>query len=152
MIDLASISLATSSVKSAIEIAKLIKDSSSSLEEAELKLKFADLIGTLADAKMQIAEIQDLLISSEEENKKLQRQLLLEKKMDYEAPYYWKNLDDGSKDGPYCQKCFDEHQKIIRLQDKKNGTWHCLSCSSTVKDNSYVKPSPRKIRTRYQAF
>lgn len=58
MADIATISAIFSSVKTATEIAKLIKDSNTSLEEAEIKLKMAELISALADIKIELSEVQ----------------------------------------------------------------------------------------------
>jgi len=64
MIDIA---VAVGSVKSAIEIAKLLKDSAGSFDKAEVKLQLAELIGSLAEAKIQIAEIQEALLERDRE-------------------------------------------------------------------------------------
>ncbi|MEA1917294.1 MAG: hypothetical protein U9N42_07165 [Campylobacterota bacterium] len=51
-------------IKSAIDIAKVLKDGADTFDKAEVKLQLAELISSLADAKMQIAEVQELLIES----------------------------------------------------------------------------------------
>ena len=53
MADLATIGAALSSLKTATEIVKFIRESDVNLEKAELKLKLADLLGSLADTKME---------------------------------------------------------------------------------------------------
>jgi hypothetical protein len=55
------ISAILTSVKTATDIAKLLKASDVSLEKAETKLKLADLIGALADVKMQLADVRESL-------------------------------------------------------------------------------------------
>jgi hypothetical protein len=62
MTDMAGVSLVLSSIKAATDIARLLKDTNLSLEKAAAKLKLAELVGALADAKIQIAEVQDLLL------------------------------------------------------------------------------------------
>src|SRR5688572_33443921 len=57
---------ALNAVTSATEIAKLIAASDQSLEHVELKLKLADIISALADAKLQIAGFRDLLQARDE--------------------------------------------------------------------------------------
>ena len=116
MIDIA---VAVGSVKSAIEIAKLLKDSADSFDKAEVKLKLAELIGSLADAKMQIAEIQEALMDSDQEKENLV----------YEKPYYWKKINEQDREGPFCQLCQDKDNKLIRLQELENNTWKCESCT-----------------------
>ena len=141
MFDIATISTAVSSVKTAIDIAKVIKESSGSLQKAELDLKLAELITSLADVKMQMADIKDALVESEKEKKELKEKLELTKKLEFEMPYYWHNKEDGAKDGPFCQLCYDKEKKLIRLQDLQDGEWLCHSCGKPFKDKTY---NPRK--------
>ena len=51
MTDIATISAITSSVKTAIDIAKAIKDADVSLEKAELKMRVAELIKRISGCK-----------------------------------------------------------------------------------------------------
>jgi hypothetical protein len=62
--DFTSVTAVLGSIKTATEIAKLIKDSDLSLEKAETKLKLADLNGTLADAKLEVVGVQQTLAES----------------------------------------------------------------------------------------
>ncbi|MET4000492.1 hypothetical protein [Marinobacterium sp. MBR-109] len=134
--DIASISSALGSIKTATEIAKLIKNSDLSLQDAELKLKLADLVSSLADAKMEIAEIQTELIKKQEEISELESRLKLKEQVNWEEPYYWLGAA-SNKNGPYCQKCFDGDHKLIRLQGNGEGYWECKVCKSTYTDSSY---------------
>ena len=63
-----------------------------------------------------------------EENASLRAELELKRKLRYEGNCYWIANGD-SKDGPYCQLCWDKEQKLVRLQ---KGYGHsslaCLSC------------------------
>ena len=139
MFDMAIISTAASSVKGAMEIAKFLKDSSDSLEKAEVKLKLADLIESLADIKTKMADIKEALLESEQEKQELKNALEIKTKLQFEMPYYWSNKDDGTKDGPFCQLCYDKEKKLIRLQDEKNGEWRCLSCRVYFRDKNYIE-------------
>ena len=98
--DLTSITAALSSLKTATEIAKLIKDSDVTLEKAESKLKLAELISSLADAKIEITEIQQVLLEKDKEVRTLNTQLEMRAKLTWEKPCYW--LKDGPQtDGPF---------------------------------------------------
>lgn len=127
---LASIQAALVSIKAAMEIAKLIKDSDISLEKAESKLKFADIISALADAKVQIAEVQQFLIDKDEELRALKGQLEIKEKLSWEKPCYWL-IDGDKKEGPYCQKCYDKDHLLIRLQNREKGYWECMECKNS---------------------
>jgi ribosomal protein L37AE/L43A len=74
--------------------------------------------------------------------------------MVYEAPYYWKLRADTSKDGPYCQVCFDTKNLQVRLQaGSRAGIWPCQNCKTTVTDGRYVRRSPtRAITDDYSTF
>ena len=144
MADIAAITSILGSVKTATEIAKLIKDSGVSLEQAEIRLKLADLISALAEARVETAEIQTLILEKDEKIKELSAALATKKNLTYEKPYYW--LSEGeSKEGPYCQHCFDRDQKLIRLQGYGNGYWDCKVCKNTFTDSTYVAGEPKSV-------
>lgn len=138
--DITSISAALGSIKTASDIAKLIKDSGNNLEQAEIKLKIADLVGALADAKLEIADIQNQLIDKGEQIKYLKAQLNFKSSLTYEKPYYFLIEDEG-KDGPYCQACYDKEKSLIRLQELSIGNWKCMVCEKGFLDENYVFPS-----------
>lgn len=141
MVDIAMVSAALTSIKTATDVARLIKDGEKQLDQAEFKLKLADLIGNLADARIEIASITELLAAKDAEIRSLQAQLELKENLIWEAPLYW-TTKDGQRDGPFCQQCFDTKEKLIRLINKNNqqGLWHCQTCTSIVTDSTYVEP------------
>jgi hypothetical protein len=134
--DMTSISTVLSSIKTATDIAKLIKDSDVSLEKAESKLKLAELISALADAKIEITEIQQILLEKDTELREVKNQLVAKEKLQWDKPYYW--LVDGSKkDGPFCQHCYDKHRELIRLQGDDEGYWECKACKNSYTDSGW---------------
>lgn len=135
-------------IKNAIDIAKLIKDSGASLEKAEIKLKMAELISALADAKIGMVSIQEIVSEKDSEIKRLKSELDTRGNMIWESPYYFLKTEEG-KDGPYCQKCYDSDHKLIRLQmPRAQGYWLCKECSSDYTDSSYVQPDYSQTLTR----
>ena len=141
MFDIATISTALGSVKTAIDITKLLKESSGTLQKAEIDHKLAELTNSLVDVKLKMADIKEALLESENEKNELKEKLELTKKLEFEMPYYWHNKEDGAKDGPFCQLCYDKEKKLIRLQDLQDGEWLCHSCGKPFKDKTY---NPRK--------
>ena len=133
--DMTSISAALAEIKSATEIAKIIKDSGASLEQAEVKLQLADLISALAEAKIEIANIREEVSEKEAQIKELNQKLDLKENIVWQDPYYFVEKDD-KKDGPYCQKCYDSKQQLIRLQGE-GGCWQCFVCQMIVTDDDY---------------
>ncbi|MBL0686403.1 MAG: hypothetical protein JJV94_01065 [Sulfurospirillum sp.] len=134
--DIATISAALNSLKTAFELSKVISNSPSSLEEVEIKLRLSELINVIADTKNQISNIKTELIDKNEKIQELENSLKIQNELKFERPYYWKVSDD-EKDGPYCQKCYDGDKKLIRLQDETNGSWRCLVCTSFFRDKNY---------------
>lgn len=142
--DRASISAALGSIKTASDIAKLIKDSGSNLEQAEIKFKIAELVGALADAKLEIADVQSQLIEKDEQIKGLHRLLEQKESQTYVKPYYVIERDDETRDGPYCQVCNDDKNKLIRLQERGNDCWDCKVCNGFFRGEGFVS----KLRKR----
>lgn len=145
--DLTTISAALGGIKTANDIAKAIKDAGLSVEQAEIKLKIAELISALSDAKMGVAEIREQLQQKDEEIAELKTQLKLQDSLNYEAPYYWLK-QEGKVGGPFCQLCYDKEKKLIRLQEGRTGMWTCNSCKSHVKDSSYSPPKQKSVTIR----
>lgn len=131
MSELALIASTLSSIKTATDLAKLIKASDVSLEKAETKLKLADLISSLADARIQLAEIKEMILEKDEIIRELTEQQKIKSKIKFEEPYYYLLVETG-QDGPFCQCCYDKDSKLIRLTLEKclRGTFHCKVCDS----------------------
>ncbi len=132
MPDIASIGAALASIKTATEIAKLIKDSGASLEQAEVKLQIANLISSLADAKIELAELQT-------EMNQLKDKLNQRVSVKWVKPYYMMQSDAGTE-GPFCPTCYDNNETMIRLQGSGCKGWSCLTCKGFFKDSEYVDP------------
>ncbi|MGI3026535.1 hypothetical protein ACRTC8_17550 [Vibrio cholerae] len=142
MADIAVISAALGSLKTAHELAKIIKTSGDSLEKAEIKFQLAELISALAEAKIELADIQSTIIQKDEQIKEQQCQLSEREKLEYEAPYYWR-IDGDKKDGPFCQKCCDVNSLLVRLQTTRVcGCWICKNCGKDYLDNNYTAARP----------
>jgi hypothetical protein len=146
--DLTSVTAVLGSIKTATEIAKYIKDTDLSLEKAETKLKLADLIGALSDAKLEGVGVQQTLAEAEARIRELEQTLETRVKVRWEEPFYW--LDDDSDgltpDGPFCQHCYDGGGKLVRLQGYGDGYFECKVCK-----NSYVTKAHREHQSEAAA-
>ena len=141
MVEILQITSVIVGIKNSLEIAKLIYDSGASLEKAETKMKLAELISALADAKIGMASIQEVVSEKDAEIKRLKSEIETRKNMVWEPPYYFVETETG-KDGPYCQKCYDSSKKLIRLQSAgSKGYWVCNECDSRCYDSSYTQPN-----------
>jgi len=150
--DMTSISAALSSVKTATDIAKFIRDSDVTFEKAEIKLKLADLITALADARIQIAEIKESLSEKDAQIKELLAQLEVKGSLIWESPYYWLTQPNG-RDGPFCQRCYDKDRALVRLQGNSRGYWQCKACMSDYRDKTYdASPMIGRSSDPYSGF
>jgi len=60
--------------------------------------------------------------------------------MNWESPYYWK-IEEGNKEGPFCQQCYDKNGELMRLQGNGRGYWECKTCKNNFQDSTYKPPS-----------
>lgn len=130
--DIGTIGAAVTSLKSATDIVKFLRDSNVSLEKAEFKLKLADLMEALADARMQIAEVQDALIEKDKQISALQDALeSKETLMRYEDAYYEIGSNGNPNGRPLCINCWEGSHKKRHLVSVPGDRFSkvCPSCS-----------------------
>lgn len=136
MTGITEISAIFSSIKTATDIAKLIKDSTTSLEEAEIKLKMAELISALADIKIELSEVQVSQRDKEQKILNLEEQLNKKDKISFDGKIYWAENDKT----PFCTVCFEKNAKYHHMEhfpkvmyegsvwSKEN--WSCKICKN----------------------
>ncbi len=112
MTGITEISTILSSIKTATDIAKLIKNSTTSLEEAEIKLKMADLISALADIKIELSEVQVSQRDKEQTILNLKEELNKKEKISFDGKMYWAENDKT----PFCTVCFEKDSKYHHLE------------------------------------
>ena len=95
--------------------------------------------GSNLEAQEKIMELREGALALQHENLKLherinelEEELNLERVVQWEAPFYWKIIGE-TRDGPFCQKCYDSDRKLIRVLKTRGGWWHCKLCR-----NSYL--------------
>jgi hypothetical protein len=115
--DIAAIGAVLSSLKTATDIAKLLRETDLSLEKAELKLKLAELIGALADAKIEVTEIQELLAKREQRIKSLEDAFQSKDSICRVRDAYYVINENGKPAGaPLCVRSWDVEHKKYQLQ------------------------------------
>lgn len=101
--------------------------------------EIADLVQKLGNIELyrKIVELEAQIIDLTRENhtrseqvSELQRQLSVKGQLRYEEKMYWL-VDGNKKEGPYCQRCYDLEQKLVRLQPWDDA-WMCFGCKSSV--------------------
>ncbi|MFH2051220.1 MAG: hypothetical protein ABIK96_02025 [bacterium] len=143
MNEIGSVAAILGSLKTAAEIVKLISETDTDLQKAEQRMKLAEVLGALADAKLEAVSVRDLLAAKEAEISDLRAQIETSKLVFWKTPsYYIEGKDEP--EGPFCQRCYDADKKFIRLQQPgRAGYWVCRNCESSYTDESYESPKPR---------
>ncbi|TOG37424.1 hypothetical protein CGJ05_22765, partial [Vibrio parahaemolyticus] len=149
--DIATITSAYTAIKNIKEISKLALDTKIDSEVSE---KIQASIERLGEVQDTLFYIREELLTQQEEKEKLKKELAaakaeLEKieSVVYRAPSYWVVKDNHADDGPFCQPCFDDERKLIRLQGGNNDLWNCRKCQNNFKGPNYVAPQKRVRRS-----
>jgi hypothetical protein len=107
--------------------------------------------GRWEEARQTLKGLQDEFIALYDENQALKQQLRevaevldLSESMRFDGQKYWLETEDN-REGPYCQVCYDQHGKLLRLQEQKRH-WQCKGCG-----NLYLKLEKRKDSEPRQA-
>lgn len=130
MVDVTLITSFLSSIDYAMNIGRTLNATASSLKNAILKAQVADLMDALADQKVKMAEIKNILINKEEEiqllNKKMAESCSKEKPEYFHGIYRFKN-DEGN----YCTRCWDDKMKKFRVtRTTVSNNLQCPECKS----------------------
>lgn len=128
-----SIVAALGGIKTATDIAKLIKDAGLSLESADHKLQIAELVGALADAKIALVEVQDTLREKDEKIESLNQALKTKLSLIRHRDSYYEKDENGEAIGsPYCSLCLEKHNLAVHINQEPNhrNTSVCPSCKS----------------------
>lgn len=102
--------------------------------------------GATIEAQEKIMELREFALTLQEENislkeeiKQLKEELEIKESLEWDGRLYWLIMKgQNKKDGPFCQRCYDDNKKLIRLQ-KNNGNendsvigvggWFCTLCN-----------------------
>jgi len=124
--------------------AKVDKETEKKVGEAFEKIGAVQ--DTLFYMREEMSRLQDENRDLKDKARVLEERLKTKEGMIYKAPSYWMQKD-GAEDGPFCQKCFDANQKLIRLQGGNNDHWVCKECTSHYAGPNYRTPEPRVINS-----
>lgn len=148
MPDMATIGALLGSVKTATEIAKFIRESDASIERAELKLKVADLISTLADVKMELVELQEAFAAKDERIQELEEAFQARDSLVRRWDAYYTPDADGAPTGaPFCVRCWDIDHKQLRLvhDSKEYRIRVCIGCGHRYENRLAGDIAPPKL-------
>ncbi len=143
MPDITAISAFLASIRTATDIAGLLRKADVSLENAETKLQIAELISALADAKINASEIQDLLREKDEEIRELKEALEINVKLiRYGDAYYEKDSQGNPTGDPYCSHCWEVSHKIVHIHKVIHHN-NCPLCKNTYEIHLTPKMKPK---------
>ena len=94
------------------------------------KLKDRKLIEHLMNLQMSVLEYQERLHNLEAENKALKEKLTVKESLVVEHGVYFSKTGDKT-DGPFCTRCWDSDDKLLRLRVLESGTATCPQCKSS---------------------
>jgi hypothetical protein len=128
------------SISAAIGITKELVSADRAFDKAELRLKLADLMVELANARTEALDIQMDNARLHIELTKLQQRLSFQGSLRFKMPYY---ISEGQEDGgPYCANCWDGEHLAMHLIVRDPGEWYCSRCKHFVRDSNYTDPGP----------
>ena len=99
----------------------------------------------------QLIQLREEALTLQEENIQLKEtinglknDLKTKEQFEFDGSVYWQILDDTSREGPFCQRCYDVDEKLIRLQDHsyedEQGMncqlWSCVGCGRSFTQNN----------------
>ena len=131
MPDIAMIGAALTSLKTATEIVKALRDVDVSLEKAEIKLKVIDLADALVEARTKVVEVQEVIQEKDKRIAELEHALELKAKLTRVEEAYYVINESGTPEGaPYCSHCWEIHHVGVHLHHNVKDDWHCPKCSN----------------------
>ena len=134
MADMAIIASVLTSLKTATDLTKLLREADSSFTISEWKLKLAGITDALAEARLSLAEIKELMIEKEEEIKRLTDAIEQKKNITKIDDAYYETDETGVPKGdPYCVNCWESKHVLRHLTtDSKNyRERQCPACKSS---------------------
>lgn len=147
MPDAAVITAALSSLRTATEIVKLIRESGTSLQTAELKLRLADLLTSVAEARTQLVEVQELLATKDAKIAELELAFAAKDSLKRHNDAYYRLNAAGDPEGePLCVRCWEvdhrQHQLVRLAIDHRIRT--CPACNAKYEGRlaGYISPKP----------
>ncbi|WP_192257364.1 hypothetical protein [Mesorhizobium caraganae] len=122
-----------SAVTAAIGLAKEIRSIDAQIDQAELRLKIADLTSSLAEAKMGLVDVADQLRQKDNEIARLSAfEGDLSDKI-FKDGFHMDAFEDGTPKGdPYCPYCIERKMGLFRLHhlDKPGRPSGCPHCKT----------------------
>ena len=102
-------------------------------ENIEVAVEIAEKTKNL-ELKETILNLKEQILTMREENLALKEQIASNNQKEnliFRDNMYWKKLEDGSEDGPFCSGCYDAKKTLIRMHVHQRGNI-CPSCKQLI--------------------
>ena len=148
MPDITTISAALSSLKTAIDITKFLRESDVSIERAELKLKLADLVSALAETKMELVEVQETISGKDKRIAELEEAFESKDSLVRKGDAMYAKDANGEAVGiAHCLRCWESDHKqrqLIGTHGLGRQENVCTSCGQKYNGGSSYRIEPRQ--------
>ncbi|MGV3729144.1 MAG: hypothetical protein ACO1NN_00090 [Sphingopyxis sp.] len=123
-----------SSISSALDIVKKLRELDKKIGEADFKMLLADLTSELGDAKLEAANLKIDLAEAKGKIDELEREA--SRKSSAEPEIHDNAYVFGDNGRHYCTGCYDKRGEKILLNEQPRdfqvfGKWMCPSCKNT---------------------
>jgi hypothetical protein len=110
-------------------------------DAVELSGRVVELVkkGMTLELQERITELREAVLNAKEEvltlreeNSELKRAAAEKQRFKFDGELYWREEEDGSREGPFCQGCYDSKALKVRLQPLPSGwrhKWRCNVCN-----------------------
>lgn len=103
-------------------VAKLIQQ----IDNVELYRKILDLQGEVMGLVQENSELRKEMAA-------LKEHLRVTESLKFERNVYWNEKPDGTKEGPFCSKCWDKEKLLVRMTTMGNPQYHrCPACNVAI--------------------
>jgi|SRR3989338_3182982 len=102
-----------------------LKSVAKTLREADKIPQYEQILAV----QEKLLEMQKRIMDIEEENRALKNQLNIKSKLVYERGSYWIK-EDNISEGPFCSRCWDVTNKLVRTRQLPSGNFLCKECKS----------------------
>ena len=133
------LSAALAGINVAIEAGKALVSSQGAIERAELKLKLADIVSALAEAKLDLAQGMDDRRFLQDRIRSLEDALRIKETVVRVGDAYYGRAGTGEPKGaPYCSHCWEKNHQLIHLTSPARAEQHssCPACKSQYPRNT----------------
>jgi hypothetical protein len=136
MTEITTVSTVITSIKTATEIVKALRQVDISLDKAETKLKLADLMDSLADARIKAAEIQEVVRTKDQRIAELESALAIKANVCRHGDAYYEIDSNGKPTGdPHCSHCWEVNHKLLHIHETNSTYSHCSACNTSFRRN-----------------